>query len=178
MINIKTINITDYFDNRGFIKKFYETEFSVEFDSISQILISGTTNQDTVRGLHLQIGYKAEEKFIFPLTGRAIWFALDLRSGDNFKSLNLLDLDPEKKQGYFIPKGFAHGMISHTNNVNLLICASSAFDQSFGLNIMIEDPEIYHLIREHIPKSYIYDKNKPFKSFADLLVNKTLPIIL
>lgn len=176
MKNLLEIKNVNYHDDRGSIVKFYQEGVDFNYGKLGQVLISKTKKAKTVRGLHLQIGLSSEEKMIFPLSGEALWFSIDLRDGNDFKKIHKICLNSNHKNGYYIPAGFAHGMLSITNNVELLICASSGFDQSNGLNINIHDPDVYDSIKGILPPSYIYDTNKDFILFSDLLEKKILPI--
>jgi dTDP-4-dehydrorhamnose 3,5-epimerase len=176
MKKISEIKNINYYDNRGSIVKFYQESMDFNYGKLGQILISKTKKAKTVRGLHLQIGINSEEKMIFPLNGEALWFSIDLREGNEFKKFHQLWLNPIHKKGYYIPAGFAHGMLSISDNVELLICASSGFDQSNGLNININDQGLSDFFKEILPSEYIYDTNKNFILFSDLLRKKILPI--
>lgn len=173
ILEIKNIN---YFDNRGSISKFYQESTNFHYGKLGQLLISKTKKANTVRGLHLQTGFCSEEKLIFPLSGEALWFSIDLRRGGDFRKIHKLPLNANLVNGYYIPAGFAHGMLSITDNVELLICASSAFDESNGLNISINDPGISDLFEDTLPTDYLYDRNKNFSLFLDLIDKNILPL--
>ena len=174
MNKIKKINLSEYEDDRGGVQKFFERKNNNIFE-MRQLFISKTYKKNTVRGMHIQINDSAEEKLIFPMRGKAKWICIDFRDGNDFKKLYILEMDSKNNFGYYVPKGFAHGMISCSNDVELLLCASASFDAKNGINIDIKDPEIYPLIKNILPNTMKYSEKK-YQSIGELLDTKVLPI--
>ena len=70
----------------------------------------------TLRGLHYQEGSYAQTKLVRVTQGRVLDVVLDLRkSSDTFGKIYTVLLDDENKKQLLIPKGFAHGFITLSN---------------------------------------------------------------
>lgn len=77
---------------------------------ISQVNLSRTEAEGTVRGLHLQAVPHAEAKLVRALRGRVWDVAVDLReSSSTFGRWHAVELSPEQGNALLIPEGCAHG---------------------------------------------------------------------
>ncbi|MCL4279587.1 MAG: dTDP-4-dehydrorhamnose 3,5-epimerase [Ignavibacteriaceae bacterium] len=99
-------------DDRGYFfesfskNRYKEIGLPEEFvqDNISKSKIG------TVRGLHYQVGEKAQGKLCQVIEGEALDVAVDIRfNSPTFGKYFSLILDSEKKLQLWIPQGFAHG---------------------------------------------------------------------
>ena len=99
-------------DDRGYFfesfnnKKFLENNLEVNFlqDNVSK------SRKGTVRGLHYQIGNKAQGKLCHVLYGRVLDVAVDLRvDSPTFGKYFSTELSEENHFQLWIPVGFAHG---------------------------------------------------------------------
>ena len=99
-------------DDRGYFfesfskNRYKEIGLPEEFvqDNISKSKIG------TVRGLHYQVGEKAQGKLCQVIEGEAMDVAVDIRfNSPTFGKYFSLILDSEKKLQLWIPQGFAHG---------------------------------------------------------------------
>jgi dTDP-4-dehydrorhamnose 3,5-epimerase len=99
-------------DDRGYFfeayskKRYEEICGSAEFvqDNVSE------SKQDTIRGLHYQVGEFAQGKLCKVLSGRVIDVAVDIRFGSpTFGQHVAVELSDENSAQLWIPPGFAHG---------------------------------------------------------------------
>ena len=99
-------------DNRGYFfesfnKQIYtDLEINLNFvqDNISKSIKS------TIRGLHYQIGEKAQGKLCQVISGRVLDVAVDIRFGSpTFGKYYAIELSEENHLQLWIPPGFAHG---------------------------------------------------------------------
>ena len=89
----------------------------------TQINLSQTSQQGTVRGMHFQYPPAAEAKLIRCLRGRVFDVAVDLRAGSTtFLHWHGVELSEERPMQVFIPEGFAHGFQALTDDAQLSIC--------------------------------------------------------
>ena len=104
---------------RMFCKKLL-AENGIMFN-IKQTSLVSNKKKYTLRGLHYQEKPREEQKILFCLKGR-IWDVLvDLREDSpSFRKWISFEIDERNNMGLFIPKGFAHGYITLTNEVNIL----------------------------------------------------------
>lgn len=106
-------------DNRGlFFEAYVEEAFDKEI--FSQVFFvqdnESLSNANVLRGLHYQVGEKAQSKLVRCVYGRIFDVAVDLRKNSKtFGQHFSIELTEEDKNQLFIPKGFAHGfyVLSH-----------------------------------------------------------------
>lgn len=88
---------------------------------IKQINYTFTKKLGTVRGMHYQSKPYEEDKIVLCLKGKVFDVALDIKKKSNsFLKTDTVILSEGKKNMHFIPKGFAHGYQSLTDNCELL----------------------------------------------------------
>lgn len=99
-------------DDRGYFfesfsrQKYLDAGINYQFvqDNISK------STQNTLRGLHYQVGEFAQGKLCQVLSGKVLDIAVDIRYGSpTFGKYFALELSEENKKQFFIPPGFAHG---------------------------------------------------------------------
>lgn len=111
-------------DERGyFVETFRQSwlEDRVGTVAFQQENSSLSRTAGTVRGLHFQVGAKAQAKLVTCLAGRILDVAVDIRPGSpTFGQHVRLELDSATPHQFWIPAGFAHGFSTLTNNC--LVC--------------------------------------------------------
>ena len=118
-------------DERGFFARFWckkELENNnIDFE-IKQINNSLSLEKGTLRGLHFQYPPKSEGKIIRCLTG-SIWDVIvDIRKNSKtFGKWFAIELNQNNKKMLYVPKGFAHGFISLSNNTEILYLVSESY---------------------------------------------------
>jgi len=117
-----------------------------------QINLSRTVAKGTIRGLHFQKEPHTEGKIVLCLSGEVFDVVVDLRrDSPSFLEWHADVLSASRREGFVIPKGFAHGFQSLTDDVELLYLHSEqfhpeaeagihAFDPSLGISWPVEDP--------------------------------------
>jgi len=99
-------------DDRGYFFESFRSKTLKDFsitDEFVQDNIS-KSNKGTVRGLHYQIGEKAQGKLCQVLYGKVLDVALDIRfNSATFGQHFSYELSEENHMQLFIPEGFAHG---------------------------------------------------------------------
>lgn len=132
-----------------------------------QVLHSGTACRGTLRGLHAQAAPYTEAKLIVSITGRMYWVAVDLRKDSaTFARWQGFELSPEGEGALYVPAGFAHGCLSLTDDVNLLILADKDFSPGHGIGIAWNDPELAVDWPHDGMKLLISDQHAAFPSFT------------
>lgn len=127
-------------DARGFLARLFcaeELESAGWTRPIAQINQTVTARCGTVRGLHFQHPPHAEMKLVSCLRGEVWDVAVDIRTGSNtFLRWHAERLSAENGHALLIPEGFAHGLQTLTDDVELLYCHSAAYnaDAEAGLN--------------------------------------------
>ena len=99
-------------DDRGFFfesfSKMKYNEVGIKYDFVQDNF--SKSKKGTIRGLHYQIGDKAQGKLCQVIDGEVLDVAVDIRfNSPTFGKYFSLILDSRKKLQLWIPPGFAHG---------------------------------------------------------------------
>lgn len=133
-------------DNRGFFmeswnkKKMEEAGFYYDFvqDNHSKSTVKGT-----LRGIHFQKGNKAQAKLVRCVKGVVLDVAVDLRQNSpTFKQWVGVELSEENKKQLLIPRGFGHGFVTLTDDVEFLYKADNYYASEADAGIRWNDPDI------------------------------------
>lgn len=132
-------------DNRGYFfesfneKKYREGGISETFvqDNISK------SCQNTIRGLHLQIGEKAQGKLCQVLYGSVLDVAVDVRpESSTFGKYFSIELSDENRLQLWIPRGFAHGFLVLSETAIFSYKCTELYDKDSERSILFNDPEL------------------------------------
>lgn len=144
-------------DDRGFFARFFcvdefgrqglETQFV-------QINNSLSTKRGTLRGMHYQLAPSAEVKVVRCLRG-AVWDAIiDIRpDSPTFGRSFGAELSADNRRMMYVPRGFAHGILTLTDDTELLYLVSDLYapreergvrwdDRRFAVEWPLEPTEI------------------------------------
>lgn len=133
-------------DNRGFFmeswnkKKMEEAGLYYDFvqDNHSKSTVKGT-----LRGIHFQKGEKAQAKLVRCVKGAVLDVAVDLRKNSpTFKQWVGVELSAENKKQLLIPRGFGHGFVTLTDDVEFLYKADNYYALEADAGIRWNDPDI------------------------------------
>jgi dTDP-4-dehydrorhamnose 3,5-epimerase len=133
-------------DHRGWFLESYSMlkykEFGIDIEFV-QDNHSFTAKKGTIRGLHFQIEPRAQSKLLRCVRGKIYDIAVDLRKGSStyLKWVGNVLSEDDKRQ-IFIPKGFAHGFISLTDNVEIEYKVDDYYSPECDRSIRYDDPDI------------------------------------
>ncbi|HTM75254.1 MAG TPA: dTDP-4-dehydrorhamnose 3,5-epimerase [Pseudolabrys sp.] len=97
----------------------------------------------TLRGLHFQAPPFAQAKLISVLRGRALDVAVDVRRGSpTFGKYVSAELSADTGRQFYIPIGFAHGVLTLENDVVLNYKVSGYYAAAHEGGIRWDDPDI------------------------------------
>lgn len=153
-------------DNRGFFmeswnkKKMEEAGLYYEFvqDNHSKSTVKGT-----LRGIHFQKGDKAQAKLVRCVKGAVLDVAIDLRKNSpTFKQWVGVELSGENKKQLLIPRGFGHGFVTLTDDVEFLYKADNYYAPEADAGIRWNDPDICVEWGVENPILSEKDKKNPF----------------
>jgi dTDP-4-dehydrorhamnose 3,5-epimerase len=133
-------------DERGFFARYFCAK---EFGKMGlnthwpQINNSFSTKAGTLRGLHFQLDPSSEVKLVRCVQG-SIWDAIvDIRpESPTFGQWYAHELTHDNRLMMYIPKGFAHGFQSMTDNSEIIYLVSEPYNPSLERNISWNDPNI------------------------------------
>lgn len=160
-------------DNRGFFmeswnkKKMEEAGLYYDFVQDNH---SKSTVRGTLRGIHFQKGDKAQAKLVRCVKGAVLDVAVDLRKNSPaFKQWVGVELSGENKKQLLIPRGFGHGFVTLTDDVEFLYKADNYYAPEADSGICWNDPEIGVEWGVKVPILSEKDKKNPFlKDCKDL----------
>ena len=120
--------------------KFQELGIDIEFVQDNH---SMSAQKGTLRGLHFQTNPKAQSKLVRCTKGRILDVAVDLRKGSaTYKKWVGVELSEENKNQLLIPKGFAHGFLTLTDDVEVQYKVDEYYAPECDRSIRFDDPEI------------------------------------
>ena len=133
-------------DHRGWFTETYSKEkfreFGIDIDFI-QDNHSLSAQKGTLRGLHFQLNPKAQTKLVRCTKGRILDVAVDIREGSpTYKKWVAVELTEENKKQLLIPKGFAHGFLTLTDDVEVQYKVDEYYSPENDRSIRYDDPEI------------------------------------
>jgi dTDP-4-dehydrorhamnose 3,5-epimerase len=157
-------------DERGFLFKPYEASAFRDAGLTpvwEQVIHSRTERSNTVRGLYVQPPPFTEGKMVACLRGEMWWVVVDLRAGSaTFAEWEGAYLKPG--DALLIARGFAHGCLSLTNDVDLLLLADNVHAQASYAGIAWNDPDLaidWPLQNAHPIVSEAHASYPPFATF-------------
>lgn len=133
-------------DHRGFFMESYsKREFEnagLHYDFV-QDNHSSSTVKGTLRGIHFQKGDKAQAKLVRCARGAVLDVAVDLRKNSaTYKQWVAVELSEENKRQLLIPRGFGHGFVTLTDDVEFLYKADNYYAPEADGGIRWNDPEL------------------------------------
>lgn len=133
-------------DARGsFYRLFCANELkSAGFDTpIAQINCSYTARRGSLRGMHFQYPPHAEIKMVTCLRGEVFDVAVDVRRGSpTFLHWHGEVLTAQNRASLLIPRGFAHGFQTLSEDCELLYLHSSAYSADSEGALNAQDPSL------------------------------------
>jgi dTDP-4-dehydrorhamnose 3,5-epimerase len=140
------IEPTVFGDRRGWFMETYsysqykESGFDLNFvqDNHSFSAVKGT-----LRGLHYQLNPKAQSKLVRCTKGSIFDVAVDIRNGSpTYGQWFGIELSAENKKQLLVPKGFAHGFMTLTNDVEVQYKVDELYSPENDRGIIWNDPSI------------------------------------
>lgn len=127
---------------------------------------SFSAQKGTLRGIHFQKGDAAQAKLVRCGKGAVLDVAVDLREGSpTYKKWVAVELSAENKRQLLIPRGFGHGFLTLTDNVEFLYKEDNLYLPETDRNILWHDPELG--IDWGIEAPILSDKDQKAPTFAN-----------
>jgi dTDP-4-dehydrorhamnose reductase/dTDP-4-dehydrorhamnose 3,5-epimerase len=133
-------------DYRGWFTETYSKvkfkKLGIDIDFI-QDNHSMSAQKGTLRGFHFQMNPKAQTKLVRCTKGKILDVAVDLRKGSpTYKKWIGVELSEDNKKQLFAPKGFAHGFLTLTDNVEVQYKVDEYYAPEYDRSIRFDDPQI------------------------------------
>ncbi len=133
-------------DNRGFFlesfscKAFAEQGLPVDFVQDNHAYSSGV---GVIRGLHLQLPPHAQAKLVWVTRGAVNDVVVDLRKGSpTYLRSFRIELSTDNFRRLFIPKGFAHGYETLTEECEFMYKVDAGYAPGSEAGIRWDDPDL------------------------------------
>jgi dTDP-4-dehydrorhamnose 3,5-epimerase len=143
---VKIIEPDCFGDHRGWFMETYNQEKYQEA-GISSLFVqdnmSYSAKKGTLRGIHFQNEPKAQAKLVSVVKGVVIDVAVDLRVGSpTYKQYIAVELSSENKKQFYIPRGFGHGFLTLTDDVEFTYKVDNLYSKECDRGIKYNDNEI------------------------------------
>lgn len=143
---VKIIKPQVFGDNRGWFYESYSYE-KLKESGIDTVFVqdnrSYSSQKGTLRGIHFQKTPYAQTKLICCTKGRILDVAVDLRKGSpTYLKWVKAELSEENKLMLYIPKGFGHGFVTLTDDVEVLYKVDEYYNKESDRSIRFDDKEI------------------------------------
>ena len=133
-------------DNRGWFmetwsdKKLKDLGIDVTFVQDNQ---SYSAKKGILRGLHFQMDPMAQAKLVRVVRGAVMDVAVDLRKGSpTYLQYVTVELSAENKRQFFIPRGFAHGFVTLSDDVEFVYKVDNYYSKECDRSVRFDDPAI------------------------------------
>ena len=133
-------------DHRGFFMESWSKrkmeEAGLQYDFV-QDNHSSSTIKGTLRGIHFQQGEWSQAKLVRCTRGAVLDVAVDLRkSSPTYTQWVGVELSEENKQQLLIPRGFGHGFVTLTDDVEFMYKTDNYYASQADGGIRWNDPDI------------------------------------
>lgn len=131
-------------DERGW---FMETYSAIKTPEIALDFVqdnhSYSKEKGVLRGIHFQKGEFAQSKLVRCVKGAVLDVAVDLRKGSpTYLQWISVELSAENKKQFFIPRGFGHGFLTLTEDVEFVYKTDNYYNHENDRSIVWNDNEI------------------------------------
>ena len=156
-----------YKDKRGYFRELF---IQKHFDENFPFDVMSYSKKNVLRGLHLQLK-NPQAKLITVLNGKIFDVCLDCRKNSKtFGKYFSIILSDKENKSLLIPKGFAHGFCTLSDNVVLHYKCSTYRNKNSEFGILWNDKKIK--INWPIKKPVISEKDKKNFLFDDFIKMK------
>ena len=162
-----------YSDNRGFFYEFYNRDKFFQATGLQPDFLQDNlakSSKGVLRGLHFQKGNFAQAKLVSVLRGSVQDVVVDLRpDSSTFGKHFSIVLSAENKKQLFIPRGFAHGYLSLTDETLFFYKIDNVYSQANEAGIIYNDKDLK--IEWQLPDNQLIlsDKDQKLPSFKEYL---------
>jgi dTDP-4-dehydrorhamnose 3,5-epimerase len=158
-----------YLDDRGSFREVFRNDvleetlnYKINFCQDNNV----KSSYMVLRGLHYQQDPYAQSKLVYVTEGKILDIAVDMRiNSKTYGKYFSYALSSDLNKSLFIPKGFAHGYLSLSENSIVNYKVDSYYNKHYELGISYDDPYLnidWGVIKEEI---IISDKDRNFSKF-------------
>ena len=143
---VKIIEPRVFCDDRGSFNEVFSSRAlenaGIDFKPVQENC-AFSKKRGTVRGIHFQNNPCAQAKLVRCTKGKVMDYAIDLRKDSpTYLKYVCCELTEENKKQLFIPKGFAHAVISLEDNTEIEYLVDALYEPSCDRSISPYDKDI------------------------------------
>lgn len=158
-------------DDRGFFFETYSeaalAAAGIEFHAVQENHIMNV-KAGVLRGLHFQNDPHSQAKIVRCIAGEVDDVAVDLRKGSpTYLKWVMVRLTAENKKQIYLPKGFAHGVISRSEYSEVQYVVDEGYAPECDRNVAWNDPDIGVQWETDTPVLSPKDQNAPCLRASD-----------
>jgi dTDP-4-dehydrorhamnose 3,5-epimerase len=169
LTDARLIDLQKRGDDRGFFARtMCQDEFTAEgMDTVYvQQNMSTSVHKGTLRGMHYQRAPYAEAKLVRCVRGAIIDIIVDLRpDSPSYLKHEAFELTESNYRELYVPRGFAHGFQTLTDNVEVTYLVSAMYTPSAERGLRYNDPKLG--IEWPLEVTTISDKDKAWPLIQD-----------
>ena len=133
-------------DHRGYFMETYSAGAFAEI-GIDAVFVqdnqSFSAKKGVLRGIHFQNAPMAQAKLVRVNRGAALDVAVDLRKGSpTYRQWVAVELSGENRRMLFIARGFGHGFVTLTDDVEFCYKVDNLYSPACDRGIRFDDPSI------------------------------------
>lgn len=172
VLDVHVLEPKVYGDSRGWFMESWSKRAMEEaglYYNFVQDNQSFSAEKGTLRGLHFQKGNASQAKLVRCNKGAVLDVAVDLRKGSpTHLKWVAVELSGENRRQLLIPRGFAHGFLTLTDNVEFLYKTDNLYYQEADRGIRWNDPTINVSWEIKNPILSTKDQTAPFLQHSDV----------
>ena len=153
-------------DSRGWLREVFKQKY---FNKNNIFTIVSKSKKNVLRGLHLQ-KKNSQDKLITVLKGKILDVAVDLRTNSKtFGKYHKIILSDTNCKSFFVPKGFAHGILGLDKENIILYTCTNYRDKSNEVSIIWNDKDLN--IKWGIKKPILSAKDSKAQKITQFIKN-------
>lgn len=170
--NLLIIEPKVFGDHRGWFMETYSRKTMAEHGIVNEFIQDNqslSAQKGTLRGLHFQNAPKAQTKLVRCTKGKILDVAVDLRKDSTtYKKWFSVELSEDNKRQLLVPKGFAHGFLTLTENAEVQYKVDEYYSPECDRSIRYDDPELAILWGDIQPILSDKDLKAPYLADSDV----------
>lgn len=142
---LKIVKPKVFKDERGYFFESYNLNAFSKFGINCQFVQDNQSYSKwgVLRGLHFQKGEYAQSKLVRVMSGEILDVVVDLRPESSTYLENYsIKLSSENKLQLFVPKGFAHGFVTLSENAVVMYKCDNFYHPDAEDGLMYDDPKL------------------------------------
>ena len=157
-------------DNRGYFAETFNKQKINEFKNLNFVQDNQSLSVEkfVFRGLHYQAPPFAQDKLVRVLKGKILDIVLDIRkSSPTFGKFEIYEISSSKFNQLFIPKGFAHGVLTLEKNTELFYKVTNYYAPEYDFGLNIKDPQLNIKLPVNLDNLILSEKDKSQPNFKN-----------